>query len=318
MSVERSTELATLRFNSPIYAFAWLTLAVTGLLTVYGSVPLMSCAILGTLILLLPFSQILPLYQAMAERYVYTASIGILAAIVALLCALQARFRFPEWIPAGVLSLWIALSMFPLQHRIQAWADEHTLYTTSLQASPGSYVLYHNLGVLEEEAGRTGSALSLYRKAVELKPDYFIGRKDLANFYLRTHNLPEANRAYTVFLRDYPGNREVQLNLASVLLAQGDADSAIRLLQMLVSNDPGFVEAQVDLGIALLGTNNAEARSHLEAALRLKPDSPEAAYNLGLLEENAGHVDEARKLYRQALFYRPDYQRAAERLRGLK
>jgi Flp pilus assembly protein TadD len=210
------------------------------------------------------------------------------------------------------------LSILPLQHRIHEWSDERTLYTTSLQASPGSYVLYHNLGVLEEEAGRTGSALSLYRKAIELKPDYFIGRKDLANFYLRTNNLPEARRAYTEFLRDYPDNREVQLNLASVMLAEGDRDSAITLLRMLVSTDRDFVEAQVDLGVALLGNNNAEARSHLEAALRLKPTSPEAAYNLGLLEENAGHVDEARKLYWQALLYRPDYQKAADRLRALK
>jgi tetratricopeptide (TPR) repeat protein len=179
-------------------------------------------------------------------------------------------------------------------------------------------VLYHNLGVLEEEAGRTEAALSLYRKAIELKPDYFIGRKDLANFYLRTNNLPEAKHAYTEFLGDYPDNREIQLNLASVLLAQGDSDLATRLLQMLVSRDPDFAEAQVDLGVALLGRNNAEARSHLEAALRLKPDSPEAAYNLGLLEENAGHLDEARRLYRQALTHRPDYQRAADRLRALK
>jgi Flp pilus assembly protein TadD len=318
MSVERSTELVTLQFKSAIYANAWLTLVVAGLLAVFSSVPLLSCALLGTLIALLPFSQILPLYQSMAERYAYAASIGILVAIVALLCALQVRLRLPWWIPAGVLSIWMVSSISPLEHRIHAWSDERTLYTTSLQASPGSYVLNHNLGVLEEEAGRTESAFSLYRKAIQLKPDYFIGRKDLANFYLRTHNLPEAQRAYTEFLRDYPNNREVQLNLASVLLAQGDSDSAIRLLRMLVTNDPGFVEAQVDLGVALLGNNNAEARSHLEEALRLKPDSAEAAYNLGILEENAGHLDEARRLYRQTLFYRPGHQKAAERLRALR
>ncbi len=324
MSVERSTELAGLQFTSPAYALAWLTLAATGLIATYGFLPAtrghrprlqsIACSIAGALIALLPFSQVLPLYQSTAERYTYTASIGILFAVVGLLSVMQERLHLPKWIPAAGLCLWIALSIIPLQHRITAWSDEQALYSTSLRSSPQSYVLYHNLGVAEEQAGRFDAAIPLYAKSIDLKPDYITARKDLANLYLRNKRFSEADQAYTEFLQYSPENREAQLNLAHVRSVQGNRQSAIMLLRALVGKYPEFFEAQVDLGVALFAEKNPEARVHLEAALRLKPDSAEAAYNLGVLEEDAGNVDEALKLYRRTLFYRPGNQSVADHI----
>jgi tetratricopeptide (TPR) repeat protein len=266
---------------------------------------------------LLPFSQILPLYQSVAERYVYTASIGILFATVALLSVIQGRLQLPKWIPIAGLCLWIAWSITPLQHRITAWSDEKTLFTTSLIASPRSHVLYHNLGVLEADAGRFDAAIAFYEKSVGLKPDYITARKDLANLYLRKKRFSEAGQAYSEILQYSPENREAQLNLAHVRSVQGDPQSAIMLLRALVSKYPDFFEAQVDLGVALFGIKDPEARAHLEAALRLKPDSAEAAYDLAVLEDEAGRTEEALQLYRRSLLYRPGNQNAADRVRDL-
>jgi Flp pilus assembly protein TadD len=317
MSVERSTELAALQFTSPVYVLAWLTLGVTGLIAIYGSASTIACSVIGTMITLLPFSQILPVYQSTAERYVYTASIGILFAIVSILSVMRTRLHFPKWTTGAGLCMWIALSIVPLQHRVTAWSDEQTLYSTSLQASPQSYVLYHNLGVAQEDAGRFDRAIALYEKSIDLKPDYIKARRDVANLYLRSKRLPDADRAYTEFLRYSPEDREAQLNLAHVRLAQGNTQSAVMLLRTLVNHYPDYFEAQVDLGVALFAEKDPEARTHLEAALRLKPDSAEAAYDLGVLEEDAGHIEEAVQLYRRTLLYRPENRNAAERLRAV-
>jgi Flp pilus assembly protein TadD len=66
-----------------------------------------------------------------------------------------------------------------------------------------------------------------------------------------------------------------------------------------------------------LSKKDPAARLHLETALQLKPDSPEAAYNLGILEDEAGHFENARSLYQRALRFRPAYQKALDRLAEL-
>ena len=58
---------------------------------------------------------------------------------------------------------------------------------------------------------------------------------------------------------------------------------------------------------------------HFDQALRIKPDSVEAHYNLGVVLEKAGRLAEAIQHYAQALKIRPDLtaaQNALARLQG--
>src|SRR6185369_1478730 len=98
------------------------------------------------------------------ERYTYTASIGIVLAVVAFLA------RLPRWATISVLAAWMILSIGPLRSRIRAWSSERTLYTTSLRGSPRSEILYQNLGVLDDDAGRFDGAIAYYTQALKLQP----------------------------------------------------------------------------------------------------------------------------------------------------
>ena len=62
------------------------------------------------------------------------------------------------------------LSVAPLRSRVRAWSSESVLYTTSLRSSPRSYILYQNLGVLDQEAGRAEGAIAYYTQALKLRP----------------------------------------------------------------------------------------------------------------------------------------------------
>jgi tetratricopeptide (TPR) repeat protein len=61
-----------------------------------------------------------------------------------------------------------------------------------------------------------------------------------------------------------------------------------------------------------------EAIEHLEQALRIKPDLPEAHYNLGIALEKAGRVPEAIQHYKQALRIKPDFTQAQNALARLQ
>jgi protein O-mannosyl-transferase len=313
MSMERSSEFVGLSFGSSTYVLAWLTIiaAVFVSLALRRVAPLITFGIAGALCALLPFAQVFPLYQAVAERYVYAASIGIVLAIVA------AVARLPRWATITILSAWTVLSVAPLRARIRAWESERMLYTVSLRSSPRSYVLYQNLGVLAQEDGRVQGAIAYYTQALKLRPSAPTARRNLARLYLTSGHLPDAAREFTELLKYVPDDLESQINLSTILLVEGNSERAVSLLRDVVAKHPGSYEAHMDLGLAYFSRKDPAARVHLETALQLKPDSPEAAYNLGVLEEEEGHFATARNLYQRALQFRPGYQKPADRLREL-
>lgn len=318
MSMERSTEFNNLTIRSWTYAAAWLTILVfvTGI-ALRRYVPLFVEGLAGAAIALLPFGQLLKLYQSVAERYAYTASIGIVLAIAAILAAASLKLRLPAWSAAAVLAVWIALSFIPLRERIHAWSSESLLYHTSLSASPKSAVLHLNLGVLNDEAGNVPAAENFYQAAIGLQPSYLQAHINLANLYMESGKLSEAATEYKLVLEYDPGNLGAQLKLGHLLAMQGDYDSALSLLMRLVHEHPDSYEAEGDLGIVLYQKRDPAARDHFEKALQIKPDSPENAYNLAILEEDSGHFDAARKLYQQVLRYHPGDTDAAQHLQRL-
>ena len=320
MSMERSTELIDLSFRSWTYFAAWLTIA--GLIAVgiwlRSYAPLFAAGLVGAAIALLPFAQVLRLYQSVAERYAYTASIGIVLAIVAILAAVVSKLRWPAWSAAVVLAVWIALSFMPLRERIHAWSSELELYQTSLRNSPKSAVLYLNLGVLNDEKGYARIASNFYEDAIALQPSYLQAHINLANAYMKTGRLDDAATEYQQVLVYDPENLGAQLKSAQLLAMKGDSDSALSLLMRLVNEHPDSSEAETDLGIVLYQRRDPAARAHFEKALQIKPDSMNAAYNLAILEEDSGHPDAARQLYQQILRYHPGDVDAAQALKRFR
>ena len=320
MSMERSTELIDVSFRSWLYFAAWATIAglVGAAIWLRRRVPLFTAALLGAAIAVAPFAQILKLYQAVAERYTYTASIGIILAIVAILSAVVSKLRWPAWGAVVALAVWIAISFMPLRNRIEAWSSEGELYHTSLIASPKSPVLHLNLGVLSDADGNVRAAAGYYQTAIVLRPSYLQAHINLANLYLKIGRLDDATREYQQVLFYDPGNLGAQLKLGQLFAMKGDFDSALALLTRLAKEHPESSEAETDLGIVLAQKKDPAAREHFERALQMKPDSVNAAYNLARLEEESGHLDAARKLYRQVLQYHPDDVEAAQALKRLR
>ncbi len=320
MSMERSTELIDLKFRSWTYFAAWLTIAGLAAVSIWlrRHVPLFAAGLLAAAIALLPFAQVLRLYQSVAERYTYTASIGIVLAIVAIIATVVSKLRWPAWSAVVVFTVWIAVSFMPLRERINAWSSESALYSTSLVTSPKSAVLHLNLGVINDEAGFLAPAANYYQTAIALRPSYLQAHINLANLYMKSGMPDDAATQYKQVLVYDPGNLGAQLKLAQLLAMKSDYDSALSLLTQAVKEHPDSYEAETSLGNVLYLKKDPAAREHFQKALQIKPDSANAAYNLAMLEEESGNLDAARKLYQQVLRYRPNDVEATQALRRLQ
>ena len=123
-------------------------------------------------------------------------------------------------------------------------ALRHFRAVTALQ--PRSAPAWYNEGVALEAAGQADAAADRYRRAIALDP----------------------------------GHSAAHNNLATILAAQGHIDEAVAEYRRAVEADRANAEAHNNLGGFLLTFSLGEAVEHLEAALALRPDYPEAHFNL--------------------------------------
>jgi tetratricopeptide (TPR) repeat protein len=99
-----------------------------------------------------------------------------------------------------------------------------------------------------------------------------------------------------------PSDGQVYAFVAAIRERQGRFGEAIQLYQQVADLDPRSARAWLDLGETLLYTRMYdEARPHLETALQLSPDLPDAYLQLARVALNpSGDLETARPLLREA------------------
>ena len=106
---------------------------------------------------------------------------------------------------------------------------------------------------------------------------------------------------------------EEKFRRAQEALSQADFDSAITLLQELVSEDSGHAEAWRQLGLCYLETQRPDlALEFLTRAIQTDPDDATAHYLLGNACGTLGHLERAAACYRRALEIEPRHAKAEE------
>lgn len=112
-------------------------------------------------------------------------------------------------------------------------------------------------------------------------------------------------------LRLQPDYRYASFNLGRALLAAGRAAEARDLLESLLADDPGDVDALASLASAqLLGGDYAGAEKSLRAVLGVRLRDANAWYNLGLALEYQRRASDAERAYAQAVHLDPTLQAA--------
>jgi hypothetical protein len=207
---------------------------------------------------LLPVSNLVPMLQYLAERFLYLPMIGWLLALGATLLWMAPR-RFPSLgVAIGMVAVWIPLSLV----REQIWHDEVTLFVQTSIAHPSVGNLHENavasIFLLPEMQG----AFQLDFKTRSVTPAPSIPRGQAESV------LPPLEYGHKYL----PEEKRITSALVIAYTAAGQISNAIPILESAAQNGTNDTHSWIDLGTAYALAGNAEkAREAWTNALRLEP-----------------------------------------------
>jgi tetratricopeptide (TPR) repeat protein len=94
-----------------------------------------------------------------------------------------------------------------------------------------------------------------------------------------------------------PQNPQIYLTMALALLEKGDTVVAVEDFKKTIDQDQGFYEAYVELGELYSMKKDPIAIDYLKNAIKIRPDSKEALYMLGMFYQENGRYEEAIETY---------------------
>ncbi len=317
MSIERSSN--TPQNSLSIQAIlAWI--GMLGIFCAAGMLrrkqPLLAAGLAWMSIAVAPFCGLIPIYQGMAERFLYFASAGL--ALLAVAAAFNFRRR-QRSIALVVLSLWVIWGAWRLQNRLVDWADSASLYQSSLEGSPKSAKLLYNLGAVSENRGELVRAGMSYQSVLRLQPKNEPAIAGLGNVRLRLNDPKGAAELYQKALAIKPNDVEVVTNYAASLAELGDLKNAKVQYRRAIALAPSKDDAYCGLGVVLFqGGDSLGAAVQFMKAQRADPLDSTPYYDLGAVYQKLGRMDVAAGFYRKVLELRPGDRDATAALQQIE
>lgn len=273
---------------NPIYNMAYSIFANAGLiiwpakLTLYHEPPvitrfLLNCelATLAILLLALPFifKRARPLFFGIglfilflaptyspvmvswlvAERYIYFPSVAF--CIFAAFCYEKYIGKSEKARRKYALALFIfIIAAYGVRTvaRNEDWKRPERLWRETALVSYLSPRSHNNLGDIYCQEGNIDGAISEFKKAIELKPDYGDAYYNLANVYQRAGNIPEAIKFYQSAISYKPELFEAYFNLGVIYLNNtNQPDLAVQYLKKAAELRPDDANVITALNLAL-------------------------------------------------------------------
>jgi tetratricopeptide (TPR) repeat protein len=230
--------------------------------------------------------------QAMADRYTYLPSIGLVIALVWAAAELVPR-RGAQSVAATAAAVALALAT---RTQIGHWKDSQALFSRAAAVTEGNFVAHVNLGAILRERGDLAGSLAQLQEATRIAPSYGKAWYQLGMTLQASGRTADAGAAYARALSLDPGNAEIHFDRGVLLSEAGETDAAIAEFAEACRLDPSLARAHYNWGTALAAESRLpEAIERFRRAVELAPDYPEAHYNLGAAALLTGDVATARR-----------------------
>ncbi len=202
-------------------------------------------------------------FSRVADHLQYLAIPGMLA-----LAAVVLRKYF--WIAV------VPLCVLTWQYE-KVFASSETIWLDNVAKNPASWTAYRDLGVIANQKGDLDGAIAMFKRSIEIQPDYPTAYLNLGVAMTKKSKMDEAIELFRKAIK-VDGNYAIAHgNLATALSQKGQLDEALTEYKRAIELKPDLANAQFGMGevLAVKG-RRVEAVQHLREALRLQPSYPDA------------------------------------------
>lgn len=186
-------------------------------------IPLASFGIGWFFITLLPASNIIPVQELMAERYLYIPSFGFLLAFLGCIrygITLENNRIAKRMLVVGGVALIFLYSVLTIA-RNAVWATPITLWEDTVKKSPTGEIAYYNLGNAYREKGEFDKAIDAYRRAIANKPKSMGSFINMGTIYMERGEYPQALASFQSALAIDPRDPANRARVEAALEALG-------------------------------------------------------------------------------------------------
>jgi tetratricopeptide (TPR) repeat protein len=188
-----------------------------------------------------------------------------------------------------------------------------------IEVNPTGNVGYAMLGQLYLRQGKLDDAKAEFERRVKANPKD-VGAQTMLGMILETQrNLPDAKKKYDEVLALDARSVVASNNLAYIYAEEGqNLDRALQLAQVAVDQMPDSPEIRDTLGWVYYKKNLPDlAAKEFEQSIAKDPANPAFHYHLGLAYSKSGDLVRARQSFEAALKLKPDYPEARQGLQSV-
>ena len=249
-------------------------------------------------ITLLPVSNIIPIGNIMAERYLYIPIMGF-CGIIGILAQ---NFDFKKPLVAICFTIVIFILGVMCIYRNGIWRDELALWYSTAIREPNSARAHHNIGVVHSAKGYYEYAELEYKKTLEINPKDIEAHYNLGNAYERKGMLENAIKEYQEVIRHNPYYSDAYNNLGSIYKKKQLLDKAIEHYKKAIQCNPFNPHYYNNLGLTYHEKKlYKEAVTEFARSLKINSELPSTHNHLGNTYKEMGNIKNAMTEYKTAI-----------------
>lgn len=181
-------------------------------------------------------------------------------------------------------------------------ADALVVYRAAARKWPTDATLLHDLAAAARDAGRVDEAKKADDAAIALAPDSALAHNGAGLIAIDQNRLADAVREFERATTIDPTNASYWVNLGNAQRASRDTQGAEQAYRRALDVDARSADAANGVGVLIVEAHRpAEAVPFFERAVAASPEFVEARLNLGIALEQSGQRDRAMATYRDVL-----------------